>query len=129
VDKRKVVAEIQSYLAQELAEAHKAGDESRMSEIQSQLTMYKFLPVRDYGGPGEVVAPSALVGLKYEGHVLYCLMVPKGGGLVTRVEGEPVQGITPHSPLGEALLGKTTGDSVEVVAGGRRRSYEVISLQ
>jgi transcription elongation GreA/GreB family factor len=56
----------------------------------------------------------------------YYLIVPKGGGLVTRVEGKAVQVITPNSPLGEALLGKRVGDEAQIEVGGKTRLYKVV---
>jgi transcription elongation GreA/GreB family factor len=56
-------------------------------------------------------------------------LVPQGGGLVTSVDGRPVQVITPQSPLGERMLGKKVGDSFTVeTASGGQRTYRVVSI-
>jgi transcription elongation GreA/GreB family factor len=137
VDKRKVVNEIQAYLAEELASlASQAGAPSakspdlatlaRMQEIQTQLTMYKFLPLREYGVE-DVICPASLVELEIQSRRAFYFIVPTGGGLVMRVDGSPVQVITPQSPLGEALLGKIVGDKISVEAGGKPREYKIVS--
>lgn len=140
MDKRKVVQEIQNYLAEELAsllplaEQADAGknelpEESaqRIREIQQQLTMYKFLPVREYGAE-DVICPSALVELELTGRRAFYFIVPSGGGLIMKVDGNPVQVITPQSPLGGALMGRRAGDLVRVETQGAPRDYRVVSF-
>lgn len=101
----------------------------RVEEIKALLVMYKFMPLRDFSGPGEVVCPSALVELEFNKTRAFYFVAPQGGGLVTRVDGFPVQVITPASPIGEELLGKRVGDLVEVEMRGATREYKVIGIQ
>lgn len=123
MDKRKVIEQIKAYLVEELESA----DEEHARELKRLLTVYRFLPQREYG-KDDVVVPSAMVELKLGGARAYYFMAPQGGGLVTSVEGEPVQVITPQSPLGEALLGKKVGDTVEVAVRGTVRKYLITSI-
>ena len=136
MDKRKVVNEIQTHLAEELAtllpaiEAGKVDPQSggRIREIQSQLTMYKFMPLREYGSD-DVICPTTLVELELHGRHAYYFIVPSGGGLIMKIDDHPVQVITPYSPLGEALLGKRVGERVSVAARGAvARDYRIVSL-
>ena len=89
--------------------------------------MYRFLPVRNYTAE-DVIVPSALVELKLGSASAYYYVAPQGGGLVTRVDGKAVQAITPNSPLGEALLGKKVGDTLEVQTRSGTREYLVVSV-
>jgi transcription elongation GreA/GreB family factor len=138
MEKQKVISEIQNYLAQELADLasalEKAGQIApealeeivvRVDDIKQQLLMYKFLPVRPFTSE-DVICPGGLVELELNQMHAYYLIVPKGGGLVTRVEGKAVQVITPNSPLGEALLGKRVGDEAQIEVGGKTRLYKVV---
>jgi transcription elongation GreA/GreB family factor len=138
MEKKKVIAEIQNYLAQELSglastleKPVNIGPEAmheiaaRVDEIKQQLVMYKFLPVRPFTSE-DVICPGGLVELEFNRMHAFYLIVPKGGGLVTRVDGHAVQVITPNSPLGEALLGKRVGDKAEVEVGGKPRHYKVV---
>jgi transcription elongation GreA/GreB family factor len=138
MDKRKVVQEIQAYLAAELgsllpaAEAGKLSAEKgeRVRELQSQLTMYKFLPLREYSRD-DVICPASLVELELlssSGRRAFYFIVPSGGGLIMKIEESPVQVITPLSPLGEALLGKKVGDKVRVETQGAPRDYQILSM-
>lgn len=124
--KQAVVEEIERYLRGELTEA--SGDAEKSRELESLLTMYRFLPKREMDA-AEPVSPASLVEMKTGSAVTYCLIVPKGGGLVTRVGDYPVQVITPNSPLGEALLGRYRGDRVSVEIRGQMREYEILSVR
>jgi transcription elongation GreA/GreB family factor len=128
VDKQELLKHIQEYLNDELVEAQKTGSESeRVKEIQSQLLMYRFLPVRNYTSE-DVIVPSALVELRLGSATAYYYVTPQGGGLITHVDGKPVQVITPQSPLGEALLGKKVGDLIRVQVRNGVREYRVVSI-
>lgn len=124
MEKENVIREIETYLRGELMNAAVGEDRAR---IEGLLTQYRFMPKRKYG-LDDVVIPSALVELELNGSRAFYFMAPAGGGLVMRVDGRPVQVITPQSPLGEALLGKRAGDRVEVAIGSGIRAYEIVGL-
>lgn len=128
--KKDVIQQLEAFLVDELAaiaDSDVETDKVRMAEIHRQLLMYRFLPAREYGAD-DVVCPTALVELELNGVQAFYFVVPQGGGLVTRVGGKAVQVITPQSPLGEALLGRKTGDSVEVEVSGKTRRYRVVGI-
>jgi hypothetical protein len=129
IDKRKVISEIQNYLACELSAlpVQKPEALARAAEIRDLLLMYKFLPVREYGAD-DVICAGGLIEVEVNRTRAYCLLVPKGGGLVTSVEGKAVQVVTQESPLGGALLGKRLGDEVEVTVGSGVRKYRVVAI-
>jgi hypothetical protein len=91
--KAKIISEIQAYLTEELQSLGES-DAPRLRELQAQLTMYRFLPQREFGDE-DVAVPGALVELELGGRKALYLIVPQGGGLVLSVEGEPVQGLAP----------------------------------
>ena len=53
----------------------------------------------------------------------------KGGGIQLTIDTMPVQIITPHSPLGEALLGLKVGDVAIVESSKKVLEYEVLTIQ
>jgi hypothetical protein len=124
LNKSSVIAEIEGYLRDELASA---ADDAERRRIEGLLAQYRFLPRREYG-VDDVIVPSALVELELNGSRAFYFVAPAGGGLVMRVEGRPVQVITPQSPLGEALLGRRRGERVEVRAGAGVRAYAIVGL-
>lgn len=127
MDKKKVIQEIQTYFDEELVQAANAGDEERQAELKRLQLIYRFLPVREYG-KDDVIIPSSLVELALGETRAYYFVAPQGGGLITNVDGRPVQVITPQSPLGEALLGKKVGDEIRVEIRGGVRQYRVMSM-
>jgi hypothetical protein len=86
----------------------------RASEIQRQLLMFRFLPLPELGAD-DVVSPAALVELELAGagRRAFYFMTPQSGGLVTSVDGQPVQVIGPQSPIGETItiLKKASNES------------------
>jgi transcription elongation GreA/GreB family factor len=127
MQKSRVIAQIVEYLVDEAGEARRSGDSERLREMERLQVLYRFLPNREYG-PEDVIVPSALVSLELDGTTAHYFIAPQGGGLITQIDGKPVQVITPQSPLGEALLGKKLGDVVEVVIREKTRRYTVRTL-
>ena len=159
MDKKKLIEEIVIHLAQELkvlldaAEAsHKAATSEenkaenqydtraieagylagaqakRAAELQKQIQIFKYLPVRNYG-EDDVMCAGAIAELEHNKTKTYCFMVPQGGGMVLRFEDKPVQIITSISPMGEALLGKKTGEIAEVETRTGVREYKVLAIR
>ncbi len=100
---------------------------SRASEILRLITVYKFLYLPEYK-PTDLIGPGALVELEINGHRSFYFLVPQGGGLSLQLDGKPVRVITPVAPLGEALLGRAKGDTVEVESGSVTRTYRVVGV-
>ncbi|NDD91791.1 hypothetical protein EBZ37_06875 [bacterium] len=100
---------------------------SELLALERALLMYRFLPIREFKGD-DVIAPASLVEVEYSSRRLWILLVPQNGGLITHFEGQPVQVLTPQSPLGEAMLGKKPGDRFTVQTGSGQREYRVIQV-
>jgi hypothetical protein len=131
MDKKVVIQHLITFLEEELAELPARGgpvqkEDPRRAEIESLLTMYRFLPSRSYEADDPII-PTSLVSLKVRDTLSYTFIAPRGGGFITAVEGKPLQVLTPNSPLGEALLGKKTGDRVAVEIRGEMREYFIVS--
>lgn len=127
MDKKQVIDELQAHLVQELNELGEAGeDDERVARIRRQMLMYKFLPARTFTHE-DVICASGLVELELNGIRSFYLIVPSGGGLVTRVDGCAVQVITPQSPLGEVLVGRKVGETIQVSTAAGPRTYKIIS--
>ncbi len=158
MDKKKLVEEIQRSLALELQDIMQAAEAARqaatheeskpedqydtrgleasylagaqaqrVADIQKQILVYRFLPIREYSNE-DIIEPGGLVQMSMNGRNAYYFLVPQAGGMVMRMDGQPVQVITPQSPLGEAILGRKVGDTIEVEVGAGTREYEIVSL-
>jgi hypothetical protein len=100
----------------------------RVADLEQLILQYRFLTIEDLKETDPIRA-TALVELESSGKTLYCFLLPKGGGLHIEHEGHTVQIITPQSPLGEALLGRTAGESAAIEGGKSSKEYEIISVQ
>jgi transcription elongation GreA/GreB family factor len=101
---------------------------ARAAELQRQIAMFRGLPDRALA-PDAPIAVGALVEIKNdEGRQSIYLLVAQGGGLAVTLDGRTIQVITPQAPVGEALLGRRAGESVEVEGHDTWREYEVISV-
>lgn len=107
-----------SYVAQ--GQANRAGEIRQAREVYKRLVL---LP------PGEEIRLTALVTLEAEDGTTRLVFVgPLEGGLKITVGRTEVVVITPGSPLGSELIGKTIGDTVEMGAGTNRAIYEIIGI-
>jgi transcription elongation GreA/GreB family factor len=104
----------QSYLAR--------GEALRVEELKQGLAEVRGIAVRAFSDR-DPVALGALVVVEEndQTHVLW--LAPFGGG--TRLGEGRVQVVTPRSPLGHALLGKTVGDECELALSGRTRRLSI----
>ena len=108
-----------SYLAEAQAK--------RVLEIEEQLGIFKSISLKEFA-PHDSIAPLALVETTCNGKRSFILLMMKGGGLSFRFESQSVLTITPHSPLGEALIGLKAGDIAEVENGDHVHEYKIISV-
>jgi transcription elongation GreA/GreB family factor len=102
----------------------------RAADILALISVYRMMPIKEFG-PGETIAPGALVELEQLSakRKSRYFMVPRGGGAAIQLQGASIQVIAPQSPLGEALVGRRAGEEIEVESQGMVREYRVVSVQ
>jgi len=100
------------------------GQAQRVVELQAALVELATWAPRRFGDD-DAIALGALVTVDEEGDERQVFVAPAGGG--NQLSGG-VQVVTPHSPLGQLLLGKQAGDDVELKAGARARLLEIVSV-
>ncbi len=100
----------------------------RVGEIEELLFVFKNLEIKNFKSTDAVLS-TALIEVESDNRKSFVFLMSKGGGIQLEIESMPVQIITPHSPLGEALLGLKVGD-VAVVEGAKKiLEYEILSIQ
>ncbi len=100
------------------------GQAQRVVELQDALVaLASWSPPRFAGDAA--IALGALVTIEEDGDERRVLVAPAGGG--NQLSGG-VQVVTPRSPLGQLLLGKQAGDEVELGAGVRARTLEIVAV-
>ncbi|HVJ93739.1 MAG TPA: GreA/GreB family elongation factor [Labilithrix sp.] len=87
---------------------------ARVREIEGAIKAIGTMPLLDLSG-GKAIVSSAIVVLEDEDEERTTFLVaPFGGGITLAVDSLSVQVVTPQSPRGQALLGRTQGDVIEV---------------
>ena len=103
------------------------GQSLQARETEAARRQFAALAVRDFG-PGEPVAPGALVELTGGGERLWYFLGPAAGGTEVAHLGQEVLVVTPASPLGRDLLGKAAGAGVRI-GGGPGGGYRITSVR
>ncbi len=108
-----------SYVAQ--------GQANRANQIRTSLEIYKQLESRKVAD--DTIRLVSLVTLEdAEGVTRKVFIGPAEGGLKIEHEGEEIVVITPVSPVGRELLGKSAGDSVAIEAGTKSMEYDIVAV-
>jgi transcription elongation GreA/GreB family factor len=108
-----------SYVAQ--------GQANRAQELRKSIEIYKQLKMP--GAVDDTIRLTSLVTLEDGGGTAKLVFLgPVEGGLKIDCQGTEIVVITPGSPMGRELLGKSVGDSVEVGAGTSRTEYEIVEV-
>jgi transcription elongation GreA/GreB family factor len=105
-----------SYVAQ--------GQANRAQELKRALQCYQKLDLQQFTAESSIRL-TALVTLEAEdGAIKHFFIGPQEGGLKLQLDDEEILVITPGSPLGSDLIGKSVGD--EVALGST--SYEIVEV-
>jgi transcription elongation GreA/GreB family factor len=91
-----------------------AGQAERVRELETAQKILTNLELKDIGKTTPICASAVITLEDDEGVRTMFFMSPHGGGLKLDLEGTSVQVVTPQSPLGKALLGRTHGDTIEL---------------
>ena len=97
--------------------------EGRISELESSLAVAEIIDPVQIGREGRVVfgAHVELYDVEEDKSVTY--------QLVGTLEADLSQGrISVNSPIGKSLLGKNSGDEIEVATPGGKRIYEILGI-
>jgi transcription elongation GreA/GreB family factor len=106
----------QSYLAR--------GQAMRAEEMIEHVQTLRFLPLLTFG-ERDPIAAGALVEIESDEQTRCLFLLPHGGGIEVKVEGVEVQVVTPVSPLGKLLLGRSVGDDFELKMRATKREYVI----
>lgn len=96
--------------------------EGRISQLARMLQNAEIVEI---DADAQEVQPGCVVGIRYEGDddvEKYLL-----GSIEEQRDGVDV--MSPGSPIGEALIGATIGDSVSYEAPGGELTVEVVSIE
>jgi transcription elongation GreA/GreB family factor len=108
----------QSYLAR--------GQALRVEELRTAVAEVSSMNVERRFDSGRAVLGALVTVADAAGQKATYWLVAHAGG--SRLATGTVQVVTPQSPLGRALVGKTAGDEGEVVIAGSVRLVEVVAV-
>ena len=103
------------------------GQAARARELDATIATLLAQPLRAFAAD-EAIALGALVELESADKLERVLICSGGGGTSVDDERGTIRIVTPEAPLGRALMGKTAGDEIELVVGGRKRELVVVSV-
>lgn len=102
------------------------GQRRRLHEIEVALAAWRALAVT---APAEgVIRVGALVELADAQGERLVYLGPDAAGLKVAHAGRDVLVISPRSPLGQALLGRTAGEAVAIQVNGQAQDYDVLTV-
>jgi transcription elongation GreA/GreB family factor len=111
-----------------LEAAYLAGGQARQAkEILDSIEAYEALAARDFS-PGGPIELTALVELDADGSHSTYFIGPKSGGLEIKHRRKDIMVITPHSPLGQNLMGRKAGQRWAARLGGSVVKYHIVSV-
>jgi transcription elongation GreA/GreB family factor len=104
------------------------GQARRAAAIRQTLANWKQLVLRAFE-PQLGIQLGALITLSDDEDRHQCLFLgPDGAAMKLRQDGQAVQVIGPHAPLGQVLLGKAVGDEVTLHLVGGVQLLEILSV-
>ena len=89
------------------------GQAQRVTEVQTARHHYAALQMT----ASDTIRLGSLVGIEVTGRSDHYFIGPSEGGLEISVDGTEILLITPASPLGARLMGKTAGDRINLPSG------------
>jgi len=111
-----------------LEAAYLAGGQARQArEILDSIKVYQSLQIRDFD-PNDPIDLTAVVELDAGGSRSTYFIGPKSGGLELQYQGNEIVVITPQSPLGQNLVGKTAGDRWSQKLAGSTTKFVIINV-
>ncbi|MSU04491.1 MAG: hypothetical protein EXS23_04535 [Pedosphaera sp.] len=100
-----------------LEAAYLAGGQVRQAaETEAVLICFRQLVPRKFE-PNDAIDLTALVEVKFGTETTYFFIAPRGGGLEVMLGKVEITVLTPQSPLGEKLMGRKAGDTLQKRSG------------
>ena len=104
------------------------GQSKQAAELEAAIAEYQKLGVKKFA-EGDAINIGALVELENGGENLFYFIGPRAGGTEISHDKKEILVITPQSPLGEQLLGKKSGELLQLKLGGAHQPAKIISVE
>lgn len=103
------------------------GQSRQAAEVVQAIEQYESLPLRRFA-TDDAIDIGAIVELERQGERTVYFVGPRAGGVTIEGEGHEVLVITPHSPIGQQLIGHRQGERLQIEIGGASDSYRVAAV-
>ena len=103
------------------------GQSRQAAEIEQAIAQFQKLPLREFA-PADPIDLGALVELHTKGSKSFYFIGPRAGGTEITAEEREIMVITPQSPLGQQLVGKTQGECLNLEITGSRSEYHIAAV-
>jgi transcription elongation GreA/GreB family factor len=104
------------------------GQSRQAAEIEAAIAEFEKLDARPFVN-GAVIDIGALVELEHGGENSFYFLGPRAGGTEITHGQKEILVITPQSPLGEQLLGKKSGDHLQLNFGGQNQPAKIVVVE
>ena len=104
------------------------GQSRQAAELEAAIIEFGKLTVRKFADD-EAINLGALVELDQNGERSHYFLGPRAGGTSVIHEKTEVLVITPHSPLGEQLVGKKSGQAMQLRFGKETRPAKILVVE
>ncbi|MBT3295017.1 MAG: transcription elongation factor GreAB [Verrucomicrobia bacterium] len=105
------------------------GQAKRVEELNDALERLQQLPLKALDATTPILL-SALVRLRADdGETRALFLGSAAGGEMISVDGEEIIMVTARAPLGQAVLGKTVGDTFDIKMGIDTQTFTVVSVE
>ena len=104
------------------------GQSQRVLTLMQEIETYRSLPFKAFSHQ-DTIDISCFVRLQNpQNQVKSFFIGPTGGGMKLKWKQHDLVIITPETPVGKNLMGKTLGDEVALAPGPDEVTYEIIEL-
>ena len=104
------------------------GQSKQAAELEAAIAEYQKLGVRKFAD-GDGIAVGALVELEHGGESSLYFVGPRAGGTEVLHDKKEILVITPHSPLGESLMGRKSGEQPLLNFGGKKQAAKILGVE
>ena len=109
------------YLARGLA--------TRVAGLRETVATLGTVTLRDFAGDAPIGMTALVTLADEEDRESLYLLLPVAGGETVCVAGRSVQALTPASPLGQLLIDRRQGDSVELARPAGKLEFTIIDVR
>ena len=104
------------------------GQSKQAAELEIAIVEFQKLEAKKFSAQDEINV-GALIELEMAGEKNFYFLGPRAGGTEIEHDKKEILVITPQSPLGEQLIGKKSGDRLQLKLGKETRAAKIANAE